>query len=60
MCKDCKYFDTAFVGTSFATDFCRKDGQRVYNNTEKRKGCFEKKKSVPPEKCENTQKSFLL
>lgn len=41
MCRDCKYFDTAFVGTSFATDYCRKDMQRVNANEEKSKECFE-------------------
>lgn len=39
MCRGCKYFDTAFVGTSFATDFCRKDMQRIRDG--EKKGCFE-------------------
>lgn len=51
MCNECKYFDTAFVGTSFATDYCRRTMQRIRDEGEKL--CFEKKEDTSKQPKEN-------
>ena len=38
-CKDCKHFDTACVGTSAQTDYCRKTGETIQEHGAVRE-CF--------------------
>lgn len=49
MCKGCRHFDTAFAGTSFATNYCRKTMEVVHNESAKHK-CFEGGRATYPER----------